>query len=150
MQTEVTQDTILHIIEIIITTIDKEDIASRESNGNDRYRQRSNSNNNRYQANNYNRDSRKNSSDREQYNRYNSRDRNNDRNKNHNKNRIKNIEQQTNNDDPPGIDKNEYTSESSNEDQEILDKFYNANEDTCNTIINTLESNPTWILPSYQ
>ena len=28
-----------------------------------------------------------------------------------------------------------------------MDKFYNANEDTCNTII---ESNPTWILPIYQ
>ena len=40
--------------------------------------------------------------------------------------------------------------ESSNEDQEILDKFYNANEDTCNTIVNALESNPTWILPMYQ
>ena len=54
------------------------------------------------------------------------------------------------NDDPPGVDDYEYTSESSNEEQEILDKFYNANEDTCNTVINTLESNPTWILPMYQ
>ena len=42
------------------------------------------------------------------------------------------------------------TSESSNEDQEMLDEFYNAIEDTCNTIINTLESNPTCILPMYQ
>ena len=54
------------------------------------------------------------------------------------------------NDDPPGIDDYEYTSESSNEDQDILENFYNANEDTCNTVINTLESNPTWILPMYQ
>ena len=54
------------------------------------------------------------------------------------------------NEDPPGIDDYEYTSESSNEDQEILDKFYNANENTCKTVINTLESNPTWILPMYQ
>ena len=54
------------------------------------------------------------------------------------------------NEDPPGIDDYEYTSESSNEDQEILEKFYNANENTCKTVINTLESNPTWILPMYQ
>ena len=54
------------------------------------------------------------------------------------------------NKDPPGIDYYEYTSESSNEDQEILDKFYSANEDTCNTVIKTLEGNPTWILPMYQ
>ena len=66
------------------------------------------------------------------------------------KNRINNIEAQTQNDDPPGIDEYEYTSESSNEDQEILDKFYNAHEDTCNIVINTLESNLTWILPMYQ
>ena len=65
---------------------------------------------------------------------------------NNNKNRINNIETERQTEDPPGIDK----SESSNEDQEILDKFYNANEDTCNTVINTLESNPTWILPTYQ
>ena len=64
--------------------------------------------------------------------------------------RINNVESDKQNDDPPGIDEYEYTSESSDEDQEILDKFYNANEDTCNTIINTLESNPTWILPMYQ
>ena len=31
-----------------------------------------------------------------------------------------------------------------------MDKFYNANEDMCNTVINTLESKPTWILPMYQ
>ena len=92
----------------------------------------------------------KNSSNREQCNRYNSRDRNNDRNKNHKQNRMNNVDQQTNIDDPPGIDEYEYTLEFSNKDQEILDKFYNANEDTCNTIINTLESNPTWILPMYQ
>ena len=61
---------------------------------------------------------------------------------------INSIETERQNDDPPGIDEN--TSDSSNEDQEILDKFYNANEDTCNTVINTLESNPTWILPMYQ
>ena len=48
------------------------------------------------------------------------------------------------------MDEYGYTSESSNKDREILDKFYNANEDTCNTVINTLESNPTWILPMYQ
>ena len=42
------------------------------------------------------------------------------------------------------------TSESSNSDQKILDKFYNASEYTCNTVINTLESNPIWILPMYQ
>ena len=30
-----------------------------------------------------------------------------------------------------------------------MDKFYNAQEDTCNSI-NTSESNPTWILPMYQ
>ena len=63
---------------------------------------------------------------------------------------INNVESDKQNDDPPGIDEYEYTSESSDEDQEILDKFYNANEDTCNTIINTLESKPTWILPMYQ
>ena len=60
------------------------------------------------------------------------------------------MEGQAQNDDPPGIDESERSSESSDEDQEILDKFYNANEDTCNTVINTLESNPTWILPMYQ
>ena len=70
--------------------------------------------------------------------------------KSNNKNRINNIEGQTQNDDPPGIDENEYLSDPSNEDQEILDKFYNANENKCNTVINTLESNPTWILPMYQ
>ena len=31
----------------------------------------------------------------------------------------------------------------------ILEKFYNAQENTCNSI-NTIESNPTWILPRYQ
>ena len=60
------------------------------------------------------------------------------------------IEGQAQNDDPPRIDENEYSAESSNEDPEILDKFYIANENTCNTVINTLESNPTWILPMYQ
>ena len=50
---------------------------------------------------------------------------------------------QTQKDDPPGIDEDEYTSESSNEDQEILDKFYNAHDDICNTVINTIERNPT-------
>ena len=69
---------------------------------------------------------------------------------NNNKNRINNIETERQNDDPPGIDNYEYTFESSNEDQGILDKFYNANEDTCNPLINTLESKPTWILPMYQ
>ena len=42
-----------------------------------------------------------------------------------------------------------YSTDSSDEDQQILDKFYNAQEDTCN-LINTFESNPTWILPMYQ
>ena len=63
---------------------------------------------------------------------------------------MNNIEVQTQKDDPPGIDENEYTSESSDEDQEILDQFYNAHEDTCNTVISTIESNPNWILPMYQ
>ena len=31
----------------------------------------------------------------------------------------------------------------------MLEKFYNARENTCNSI-NTIESNPTWILPMYQ
>ena len=89
---------------------------------------------------------------REQNDRYHSKDRRTDGNKynNNNKNRINNIETERQNDDPPGIDDYEYTSEPSSEDQEILDKFYNANENTCNTVINTLESNPTWILPMYQ
>ena len=78
--------------------------------------------------------------------RYPSKDRNNYDNRNKS---INNIHTKTQNDDPPGIDEYEYTSESSNEDQAILDKFYNANEDTCNSIINTLESNPAWILPMY-
>ena len=30
-----------------------------------------------------------------------------------------------------------------------MDKFYNANEDTCNSLINTLEKKPAWILPMY-
>ena len=42
----------------------------------------------------------------------------------------------------------QYSSESSDEDQQILDKFYNAREDTCNSII-TIESNSTCILPMY-
>ena len=37
----------------------------------------------------------------------------------------------------------------SDEDKRILDKFYNANEDTFNSIINTIAANPTWILPIY-
>ena len=36
---------------------------------------------------------------------------------------INNVDTSTQNDDPTGIDEYEYTSESSNEDQEILDKF---------------------------
>ena len=39
------------------------------------------------------------------------------------KNRISNIETERQHDDPPGIDDYENTSESSNEDQEIIDKF---------------------------
>ena len=123
---------------------------SRDSNRSDRYRQRSNSNNRHYSSNN--RDNRTSSSNREQSNRYQPRDRSKDGNSynSYNKNRINNIEGQTQNDDPLGIDENEYSSESNNEDQKILVKFYNGNEDTCNTGINTLESNPTWILPMYQ
>ena len=125
---------------------------SRDSNRTDKYRQRSNSNNRHYPNKNY-RNDRRNSSHREQNNRHYSKDGRTDRNKynnNKNKGRINNIETDKQNEDPPGIDEYEYTSESSNEDQEILDKFYNANEDTCNTIVNALESNPTWILPMYQ
>ena len=125
---------------------------SRDSNRNDRFRQRSSSNNRNY-SNNNNRDDRRNSSQREQNQRNYSTERRNEGNKynnNNNKNRINNIKSEKQNDDPPGNDEYEYTSESSDEDQEILDKFYNANEDTCNTLINTLESNPTWILPMYQ
>ena len=124
---------------------------SEVSNRSDRYRQRSSSNNIHY-SNSNNRDNRRSSSNREQNNRYHSRDRRTDGNNynNNNKNRISSIEAQTQKDDPPGVDEYEHTSESSNEDQEILDKFYNAHEDTCNTVKNTLESNPTWILPMYQ
>ena len=114
---------------------------SRDSNRNDNYRQRSNSNN-RNHSNNNSRDNRGYSSQREQNNRHYSKERRNDGN-NNSKNRINSVEQEKSNNDPPGIDEYEYTSESSDEDQEILDKFYNANEDTCNTVINTLESNPT-------
>ena len=108
--------------------------------------------NNNNNNNNNNKDHRRNSTQKDQDDRYHSKDRRTDRNKynNNNKNRINNIETERQNDDPPGIDDYEYTSESSNEDQEMLDKLYNANEDTCNTVINTLESNPTWILPVYQ
>ena len=126
---------------------------SNYSNKSDRYRQRSGSNKRHYSNNNNNnRDGRRHSTQREQNDRYHSKDRRTDGNKynNNNKNRINNIDTDRQNDDPPGIDDYEYTSESSNEDQEILDKFYNANEDTCNTVVNTLESNPTWILPMYQ
>ena len=130
----------------------KQRFDSRDSNRTDRYRQRSNSNN-RYYSNNNNRTDRRHSSHREQNNRHQSKDGRTDGNRynnNHNKGRINNVETDIPNEDPPGIDEYEYTSESSNEDQEILDKFYNANEDTCNTIVNALESNPTWILPMYQ
>ena len=127
---------------------------SKDSNKSDRYRQGSVSNNRHYSNNNNNknRDHRRHSTQREQNDRYHSKDRRTDGNKynNNNKNRINNIDTDRQNDDPPGIDNYEYTSESSKEDQEILDKFYNANEDTCNTVINRLESNPTWILPMYQ
>ena len=121
---------------------------SRDTNRNDNYRQRSNSNN-RNHSNNNSRDNRGYSSQREQNNRHYSKERRNDGN-NNSKNRINSVGQEKSNNDPPGIDEYEYTSASSDEDQEILDKFYNANEDTCNTVINTLESNPTWILPMYQ
>ena len=130
----------------------KQRFDSRDSNRTDRYRQRSNSNNRHY-SNNNNRTHRRNSSHREQSNRHQSKDGRTDGNRynnNHNKGRINNVETDRPNEDPPGIDEYEYTSESSNEDQEILDKFYDANEDTCNTIVNALESNPTWILPKYQ
>ena len=125
---------------------------SKDSNKSDRCRQRSGSNNRHYSNNKKNRDERRNSTQREQNDRYHSKDRRTNGNKynNNNKNRINNIETERQNDDPPGIDDYKYTSESSNEDQEILDKFYNANEDTCNTVKNTLESNTTWILPMYQ
>ena len=125
---------------------------SRDSNRTDRFRQRSSSNSRNY-SNNNNRDDRRNSSHREQNQRNYSKEHRNEGNKfnnNSNKKRIYNIESEKQNDDPPGIDEYEYTSESSDEDQEIIDKFYNANEDTCNTLINTLESNTTWILPMYQ
>ena len=122
---------------------------SKDSNKSDRYRQQSNSNNRHY-SNNNNRDDRRNSTQRELNDRYHSKDRRTDVNNNNNKNMINNIETERQNDYPPGIDDYEYTFESSNEDQEILDKFYNANEDTCITVINTLESKPTWIPPMYQ
>ena len=125
---------------------------SRDSSRNDKYRQRCNSNNRHY-SNNNNKDDSRNQSQKGNYRHYN-KERHNDGNRynnnNNSKNRINNVESDKQNDDTPGIDEYEYTSESSDEDQEILDKFYNANEDTCNTIINTLESNPTWILPMYQ
>ena len=130
----------------------RQNFDSRDSNRTDRYRQRSN-NNNRHYSNNNNRNDRRNLSHREQNNRHQLKDGRRDGNKynnSNNKGRINNIETDRQNEDPPGIDEYEYTSESSNEDQEILDKFYNANEDTCNTIVNALESNPTWILPMYQ
>ena len=128
---------------------------SRDSSRNDKYRQRSNSNNRHY-SNNNNKDDSRNQSQKDNYRHYNKERRNdgnrynNNNNYNNSKNRINNVESDKQNDDPPGIDENEYTAELSDEDQEILDKFYNANEDTCNTIINTLESNPTWTLPMYQ
>ena len=128
---------------------------SRDSSRNDKYRQRSNSNNRHY-SNNNNKDDSRNQSQKDSYRHYNKERRNdgnrynNNNNNTNSKNRINNVESDKQNDDPPGIDEYEYTSESSDEDQEILDKVYIANEDTCNTIINTLESNPTWILPMYQ
>ena len=124
---------------------------SKDSNKSDRYRQRSSSNSRHY-SNNNNRDDRRHSTQTEQNDRYHSKDRRPDGNKynNNNKNRINNIDTERQNDDAPGIDDYEYTPESSNEDQEILDKFYNANEDTCNTVINTLESYPTWMIPMYK
>ena len=130
----------------------KQRFDSRDSNKNDRYRQRSNSINRHY-SNNNNRNDRRNSSHREQNNRHQSKDGRTDGNRynnNHNKGRINNVETDRPNEDPPGIDEYEYTSESSNGYQEILEKFYNANEDTCNTIVNALESNPTCILHMYQ
>ena len=124
---------------------------SKDSNRSDRYRQRPNSNNRHY-SNTNNRDNRRSSSNGEQNNSYHSRDQRTDGNNynNNNKNRISSIEAESQKDEPPGIDEYEYTSESSKEDQEILDKFYNAHEDTCNTVISSLESNTTWILPMYQ
>ena len=138
---------------------DRQRYNSRDSSRRDNYRNRSisdsrhNSNDYRTNTNNNNvRKDRRNSSNRE----YNNRDRSQDRRSNghkynnNNKNRINSIEAERQNEDPPGIDEYEYTSDSSNEDQEILDKFYNANEETCNNIVNALENNPTWILPMYQ
>ena len=68
-----------------------------------------------------------------------------------NGNRINNIEDKPheNEQDPPGIEECNYSTDSSDEDQQILEKFYNAQENTCNSI-NTIESNPTWILSMYQ
>ena len=68
-----------------------------------------------------------------------------------NGNRINNIEDKPNENeqDPPGIEECNYSTDSSDEDQQILEKFYSAQENTCNSI-NTIESNPTWILPMYQ
>ena len=126
----------------------------RNSDSNNKYNNRNTS----YNRNNFNR-SRTNSYNRnnnyKRYNKSRSSSRytnynNNKYNNNNNKGRINNIETDRQKEDPPGIDEYEYTSELSNEDQEILDKFYNANEDRCNTIVNALESNPTWILPMYQ
>ena len=62
----------------------------------------------------------------EKNNRHHSREQRTDGNKynsNNNRNRINNVETERQNDDPPGIDENEYTSESSNENQKLLDKF---------------------------
>ena len=72
-------------------------------------------------------------------------------NRNHTKDKVENIEEQQrgNETDPPGIDENQYSTVSSDEDQQIRDNFYNAHEDICNSI-NTIKSNPTRILPMYQ
>ena len=68
-----------------------------------------------------------------------------------NGNRINNIEDKPheNEQDQPGIEECNYSTDSSDEDQQILEKVYNAQENTCNSI-NTIESNPTRILPMYQ
>ena len=151
IQTVVNQDTNHHITEIIIIIITYKDSTAEiqiELTDTDKDQIAI-----RHFSNNNNRNDRRNSSHREQNNRHHSKDGRTDGNRynnNHNKARINNVETDRPNEDPPGIDEYKYTSESSNEDQEILDKFYNANEDTCNTIVNALESNPTWILPMYQ
>ena len=75
--------------------------------------------------------------------------RNNNKSRYNNRDRVNNVEEQQYDKDPPGICQYKYSSEPSDKDQQILDKFYYAKEDTCNAI-NTIETNPTWILPMYQ